>query len=215
MQLIWHQYITYKSSQSWITLPLSTLNKGVCLKRTGNYFLQLIHFQFLFILQFFFITSHLRTWITVWRNQPTSRLYSVTSFLSSRHLYQGTRYIYEGNTYFSTSILQKWPRLKKKTMEAHMLHSHLCKKLWTFNYGKQSMQGFTIEKVEQKNCVLVFNCLLVATFWIHASKKLRELPSLKNKMYNFMWVYCYSRNNTRKIVIFHLQSYLSTNTVYY
>jgi hypothetical protein len=33
-----------------------------------------------------------------------------------------------------------------------------------FNYGKQSMEGFTIEKVEQKNCVLAFNCLLVATF---------------------------------------------------
>ena len=65
-----------------------------------------------------------------------------------------------------------------------------------FNYGKQSIEGFTIEEVEQKNCVLAFNCLLVTTFWIHASKKLRDLQSLKNKMYDFMWVYCYSRNNT-------------------
>jgi len=53
-----------------------------------------------------------------------------------------------------------------------------------FNYGKQSMEGFTTEKVEQKNCVLSFNCLLVATFLIHASKKLTDL--LKNKMYDFM-----------------------------
>jgi hypothetical protein len=34
----------------------------------------------------------------------------------------------------------------------------------TFDYGTQSTLGFTIEKVEQKNCVLAFNCLLVVTF---------------------------------------------------
>jgi len=78
-------------------------------------------------------------------------------------LYQGTRYIYKGNTYFSTGILQKMTMIKK-TVKAHVVHSDLCKKLRTFNYGKQSMQGFTIEKVEQKNCVLALNCLLVATF---------------------------------------------------
>jgi len=120
-------------SKSWVTLPLSTLNKGVCLKRTGNYFLQLINFQFLFLPQFFFITSPLWTWITEWRNQPTSRLYGLTSFISSRYLYQGTIYTYKGDTYFSSSILQKWPwpKKKKKIEKAHVLHSDLYKKLRT------------------------------------------------------------------------------------
>jgi hypothetical protein len=117
-------------SQSWIPLPISSMNKGIYLKRTGNYFLQLINFQLLFLLQFFFY--HITLMDVKLLNEGTNqhpRLYSVASLLSSCHLYQGTRYIYKGDTYFSTSILQQLPW--EKTVKPHVLHSDFYKKSQT------------------------------------------------------------------------------------
>jgi hypothetical protein len=54
--------------------------------------------------------------------------------------------------------------IKKKQCKAMCYIQIYIRSYKPFNYGKQLMQGFTIERVEQKNCVLAFNCLLVATF---------------------------------------------------
>lgn len=78
--------------------------------------------------------SHWWTWITEWRNQPTSRLYSIKPFLSTHHLYHDTRFVYQGDTFSALVFLKNYH--DEKTVKVYVLHSDLSKKIRTLQLWK-------------------------------------------------------------------------------